>query len=109
MKLKILRNTVIAPGVTALAGSTVTVAEDLDERAARYLVNIKKAKYLEAESADSLTVDQVVDAIHSLDLEDEAVMTSDEKPSTKALEQVLGVKVSASLRDEAWQLYLTDK
>ncbi len=106
MKIKLLRNTVLGTGLIGQKGKTYEV----DDKDAKYLININKASAANGDQ-EAPSLDQVVIAIEQLDKDDDALWTNDDKPQVEALNQILGVNITAKLRNEAFEAYkasLTD-
>ncbi|HDZ10031.1 hypothetical protein [Pseudohongiella sp.] len=58
-----------------------------------------------AELAERARAGDIVDAIASLDLADDEIMTKNKGPKVAAIEAVLGFQITEADRDQAWQLF----
>ena len=100
----IKRRVLLAPGKVGVPQKEYAV----DEKLANYLIAIGKAKPAGGKpGADkpAPTIDEIVIAIEQLDKDDDALWTSDDKPQVDALSKALGVKITADVRDEAFEAY----
>jgi hypothetical protein len=67
--------------------------------------SIALAKQVDAEEAKTDDIGDIVEAIKTLDKEDENLWTTDGRPQLKALSEAAGRKVSTKERNIAWGEY----
>lgn len=58
-----------------------------------------------ADKPDPFTQEQILEAMGTLDKENEDLFTGEGLPTTKALEDILGGRVSAEERNAAWAVF----
>ena len=76
---------------------------EIEDDEARRLVAAGKVK-ISAGIEDAVELDGIVDLIESLDPDDPSLWTKSGKPATEALTELLGIPVSADMRDAAWKI-----
>lgn len=60
---------------------------------------------LTAAEVERALVDDIVDALATMDLADDEIMTKNKGPKVAAIEAVLGFPITEADRDQAWQLF----
>ena len=83
-------------------GTTHQVPGEVSAEDAEKLVDSGKARWCEAAEPVAATPAEILAAIDKLDKGNPDHFTNDGKPQVKAIEAVLGLRVTAAERDAAW-------